>query len=814
MNKKILFLLSAAAMTASSISASPLTPDQALARAGKSGMMKAVSTAGNALNPMPVYSAGNETPLYYVFENKQSGFVIISADDVAVPVLGYADSGRWDANAMPPDMKWWLEQYGLEIEAASASAAPAAPAAVSRDYIAPIVKTLWNQAAPYNDMCPAVRSTKTYTGCVATAMAQVMKVHDWPATGKGSQSYTWNNKNISLDFSTVTFNWDNMLDYYTGRATDAQKNAVAQLMYACGVSVKMSFGTDESGALVTDIAPALVNNFDYDPSIAMAAREFYGITEWEDLVYGELSAGRPVIYSGSGADGGHCFVCDGYNDGFFHFNWGWGGVSDGFFRLSALNPNIQGIGGNASGFNDGQIVIYNIKKPVEGSVESTPVFGSTTMAGATVSGNSLTMSGIFCNYSTRDITGRFRLKAVSGQGGDGVLLSAFGSNMSLEPGSGFKTISGSISRLSEGTYRVYPVFVDEAGTEYPVLMPTTQLGYAILEKGLVSTVQVPASGEFTVNDVSLGSELYWGSDFSISGTIVNTGENDIVLPLYPVLLSSAGYNGILAMGSAINTEVPAGGSVPVEYIGNWERSVSSTKPADARYIGFVTLGPLVLSSAQYQQSYVGISVPLSVDLKDAVQTSVFLTDWTINNGDIDNVDRDKIPVSITLKCESGYFGGSLDVAIFPLAGGTSLYAFSSPVVFIPEGETKTIEFTGSFPTATPGRRYSAAVYYNQDRLSSGLLRFKIAALSGIAGVAADDAAVSLSPNPATTSATVSASSEISTVAISSLAGNPVPATVSIDGNNATIDVEALPSGIYIVTVSTENGTESQKLIKK
>lgn len=813
MNKKILFLLSAAAMTASSISASPLTPDQALARAEKAGMMKAVSTAGNALNPMPVYTAGNETPLYYVFENKQSGFVIISADDVAVPVLGYADSGRWDAATMPPDMKWWLEQYGREIEAASATATTPAPAAVSREYIAPLVKTLWDQDAPYNNMCPAVRTTKTYTGCVATAMAQVMKVHNWPATGKGSQSYTWNNKTISLDFSTVTFDWDNMLDYYTGRATDAQKNAVAQLMYACAVSVKMGFGTNQSGALVTDIAPALVNNFDYDPSIAMAAREFYGITEWEDLVYSELSAGRPVIYSGSGADGGHCFVCDGYNDGFFHFNWGWSGISDGFFRLSALNPGFQGIGGNTSGFNDGQIIIYNIKKPVEGSVESTPVFGTTTMAGATVNGSNLTMTGIFCNYSTRDITGRFRLKAVSDQGGDDVLLSAFGSNMSLEPGSGFQAISGSISRLSNGTYRVYPVFVDESGTEYPVLMPTTQLGYAILEKGSVSTVQVPASGEFTVNDVTLGSELYWGSDFSVSGTIVNTGENDVILPLYPVLLSSAGYNGILAMGSAINTEIPAAGSVPVEYIGNWERSVSSTKPADARYIGFVTHGPLVLSGGQYQQSYVGISVPLSVNLKDAVQTSVSLTSWTINNGDTDNVDRDKIPVSITLKCESGYFGGSVDVAIFPLTGGTSLYAFSSPTVFVAEGETKTIEFTGSFPTATPGKRYSAAVFHDQDQLSSGLLRFKIAALSGIAGVTADDATLTLSPNPATTSAVVSASSEITAVAISSLAGNSVPATVSIDGNNATVGVEMLPSGIYIVTVSTLNGTETQKLIK-
>lgn len=814
MNKKILFLLSAAAMTASSISASPLTPDQALARAEKAGMMKAVSTAGNALNPMPVYTAGNETPLYYVFENKQSGFVIISADDVAVPVLGYADSGRWDAGTMPPDMKWWLEQYGREIESAAATTVSTAPAAVSREYIAPLVKTLWDQDAPYNDMCPAVRTTKTYTGCVATAMAQVMKVHNWPATGKGSQSYTWTRKTISLDFSTVTFDWDNMLDYYTGRATDAQKNAVAQLMYACAVSVKMGFGTDQSGALVTDIAPALVNNFDYDPSIAMAAREFYGITEWENLVYGELSAGRPVIYSGSGADGGHCFVCDGYNDGFFHFNWGWSGISDGFFRLSALNPGYQGIGGNASGFNDGQIIVYNIKKPVEGSVESTPVFGTTTMAGATVSGSNLTMTGIFCNYSTRDITGRFRLKAVSDQGGDDVLLSAFGSNMKLEPGSGFQAISGSISRLSNGTYRVYPVFVDESGTEYPVLMPTTQLGYAILEKGSTSTVQVPASGEFTVNDVTLGSELYWGSDFSVSGTIVNTGENDVILPLYPVLLSSAGYNGILAMGSAINTEIPAGGSVPVEYLGNWERSVSSTKPADARYIGFVTPGPLVLSGGQYQQSYVGISVPLSVNLKDAVQTSISLTSWTINNGDTDNVDRDKIPVSITLKCESGYFGGSLDVAIFPLTGGTSLYAFSSPTFFVAEGETKTIEFTGSFPTATPGKRYSAAVFHDQDQLSSGLLRFKIAALSGIADVTADDATLTLSPNPATTSAVVSASSEITAVAIGSLAGNSVPATVSIDGNNATIGVEMLPSGIYIVTVSTINGTETQKLIKK
>lgn len=186
------------------------------------------------------------------------------------------------------------------------------------------------------------------TGCVATAMAQVINYHKYPEKGIGSNSYTTTTSglSVSFNFGATTFDWDNMADIYSLSSTAEQKTAVATLMKACGVSVNMDYGTGASGAMSAFVPAALVNYFGYDKATAYRERIWFSGQEWEDLVYNELATVGPVYYGGTTArNEGHAFVCDGYRaDGFFHINWGWGGQSNGYFRLSALDPSSHGIG--------------------------------------------------------------------------------------------------------------------------------------------------------------------------------------------------------------------------------------------------------------------------------------------------------------------------------------------------------------------------------------------------------------------------------------------------------------------------------------
>lgn len=337
MNKKLLALISLALPFAAA--AEVLTPEQALERAmGQGPELQAQSASNSSLRLIATRMADRQ-PAYYVFASQAPGFMVVSADDVAAPVLGYTDNGAYDETAMPPSMKAWLDDYAVQIAWARENPAPAGARFISRpEYptIAPMLKTIWNQDAPFNDQCPKVGTKTCYTGCVATAMAQVINYHKCPAAnGTGSKSYTWNGQTLSFDYAKNSFDWKNMLNSYEDSYTQAQADAVAKLMYACGVSVEMKYGTGSSEAATSKVATALRENFGYRTDTHVEYRKYYDVLGWEKLVYEQLRDFGPVQYSGQSNDGGHSFVCDGYNaGGFFHINWGWSGMSDGYFLLS------------------------------------------------------------------------------------------------------------------------------------------------------------------------------------------------------------------------------------------------------------------------------------------------------------------------------------------------------------------------------------------------------------------------------------------------------------------------------------------------
>lgn len=313
----------------------------------------------------------------HVFNIEGGGYVIVSGDDRTEEILGYSKTGTFDTNNIPDNMRAFLQEYidgiklldqqnlqeqSLNLQKHTYGERVRRTARAAKTSIPKLLSTNWDQYAPYALYCPRSGSKLTLTGCVATAMAQVMGYHKWPnATIAEIPSYTSSNQfYINAKPAGTTIDWDNIQNTYTcdysmtmtESSADASQKAVACLMQLCGQSVMMTYGTGESGAVTSLCIDALVNYFDYDSSARWVTRKDYSYAEWQDIIYAELAAGRPVLYSGQSAGGGHAFVCDGYDkDDFFHINWGWSGSSDDFYRLRLLNPYNQGAGGSST--NDG-----------------------------------------------------------------------------------------------------------------------------------------------------------------------------------------------------------------------------------------------------------------------------------------------------------------------------------------------------------------------------------------------------------------------------------------------------------------------------
>ena len=326
----------------------------------------------------------------YIFSS-DNGFVIVSADDRAFPVIAYSDKNPFKVKDMSENVYSWLKSVdkGIQNIADSKGVASEAvkaewksfakgnkPAEKYRSTVAPLITTTWGQDYPYNDSCPMVNEDRTVVGCVATAMAQIMNYWEWPHRGEGSRSYQLSRPigKVSANFGETVYDWDNMVDeFWIYKAEDStwtyeslwseeEIDAVATLMFHCGVSVSMGYGVDESAAYSEDVAPALKEYFDYDPNLQYVYKYYYTDTEWKDLLKTELNAGRPVYYDGDDGQTGHAFVCDGYDaNDYFHFNWGWDGYCDGYYLIGDLEPGTGGTGAGNGSYNDNNGIVIGIQ---------------------------------------------------------------------------------------------------------------------------------------------------------------------------------------------------------------------------------------------------------------------------------------------------------------------------------------------------------------------------------------------------------------------------------------------------------------------
>ena len=374
--------LVAVACCAMTMVADPVSPDVAQQAAAKFLQAKGASLEsgymqGRGMSRNITGTVQTETSPYYVFNATDSrGFVVVSGDDCVGDnfVLGYTSQGSFDENNVPANMQAWLDDVAAQITVMAGSGAKAQKLTV-HDNIAPLITSKWDQRFPYNAMCPMKEGGQSVTGCMATALAQVMYYHRWPqnaVAGPLPAYVNYMDGTTEDELPSVTFDWDNMLDVYDGSATQEQCMAVATLMRYCGQVDRMAYSPIESSARYPDL-DMLARCFGYSKGATFAFANNYGVQSWYDLLYNELREDRPLFFSASSTGGGHAFVIDGYtvDDGepYFHVNWGWSGNSNGFYKLTLMNPNSHGTGSSTTndGYTNSQRVCIGLKPAKDSS---------------------------------------------------------------------------------------------------------------------------------------------------------------------------------------------------------------------------------------------------------------------------------------------------------------------------------------------------------------------------------------------------------------------------------------------------------------
>ncbi|MFC4666656.1 C10 family peptidase [Falsiporphyromonas endometrii] len=324
----------------------------------------------------------DNSALYYIYNRgEHDGFVMIAGDDKLPLVLGYTLNGKFSTQHMPDNLKAFLETYQQNIKMLLKANKTSSNRLRSIETVNPLLGNIqWDQSFPWNAHTPKDSEGKNMpVGCVATATSQIMRYYKWPLQGEGKHEYIDSKSNVKrkADF-TKTYDWDHMPARYDDprTATKEEQDALGILCLHVGIAEDMGYGSNASGSFIQNVVRALRDNFKYDKRTKVINRNLKTQSQWETIIRGELNSKRPVLYAGYGQGGGHAFVCDGYdNEGLYHFNWGWGGMSDGYFDLNVLSPGALGIGGGSGGgFNEGQCIVVNFQPDKTQSTQAPNTF--------------------------------------------------------------------------------------------------------------------------------------------------------------------------------------------------------------------------------------------------------------------------------------------------------------------------------------------------------------------------------------------------------------------------------------------------------
>lgn len=488
----------------------------------------------------------SEESTYYVFNVESGGFIVLSGDDETVPVLGYSDKGRFHEDNMPEGLQWLLRTYDEQIKHIRESSRqptippshlPSSTAMTVRHNIEPLLTTLWNQGYPYNLLCPQYYNQdgslgdRCATGCVATAIAQVMAYYKYPEATIHTipgyvQHFDTNQGDKSVQLRNIPANsvidWENMLDIYGEHDTDQQQQAVAQLMYWVGLGCKMGYGPSSAAGFPEGVN-ALKRYFGYDDGTHIESRSNHTIRSWDELLYKELETGHPIAFAGTNSGGAHAFVLDGYDvEGLFHVNWGWGGMDNGYFRIDVLDPdNNSGIGASSTpgGYNMGQDAIIGMRLPDD-------VTAPADAYKLTVNDWEIRSSNVFfanyVNWSGVNADWNTGIARVTDDGSLVLVGKEATTHLSPNYYQGFEfTVKG----LPQGSYRIVPVSKRTSDQQWQTHV-NPDINYVEAEvdaDGQVSLTIHPTE-EVEITEIFFPGDHRKGNDQQVCATFYNHGE--------------------------------------------------------------------------------------------------------------------------------------------------------------------------------------------------------------------------------------------------------------------------------------------------
>ena len=802
-------------------------------------------------------AAGGATELVYfrVF-NATGGFVIVSGDDLVVPVLGYSTDGAFPSGQLAENVAKWLEGYVVEIREVLEADAPATQEVVlawqeamsgvsagerDTEAVSPLVQTKWDQQPHVNALCPGA----SVTGCVATAMAQVMKYHNHPAQGAGIHSYNAPNYGtLSANFGATTYNWTGMPN-----VVNSANSAVATLMYHCGVGVDMQYSPQVSGAyMISANSPssencaefALRNYFGYDQGMQGIARSNYSEQQWVNLLKVELDASRPVLYAGFGSGGGHCFLTDGYdNNNFFHFNWGWGGQVDGYFTVGALNPGSTGTGGGSGGYNSGQEAIIGIKPATgggggTGQLSTLALFNYVNPTSSTLYyGQGFTVSTNIVNNGTSDFNGDYAAGVFDASSNFYGFVQEFTGN-NLPVGYAYTndiqfTTTGLFSMVP-GNY-VIAILYRPTGGEW--LLVANNAGYSNLTPvSVINPNDIEIAKAITV---APGTTLAQGGQISVNLNVQNDGFNTFVgqygVALYNLDGSWAqdvglysetgglpsGYSYLapyLTLGPATVTIPPGTYLLAAQHNPNnsgWQLTGSSyfTNPI------FVTVTAAPIQGDQYEvnnnpgQAY---ALPVNFSGNNA---SVSTTGSSLHNA----TDLDFYKV--VLPSGNNY---TISARLHDAwnSGNGNTYSVDGIWSWSTDGNSWSNVFddvmTGNITIPNGGTVWFQVAPYFAGGMGTYLLQLNIQA-GGTVGIedGLDLANISIHPNPAQDRFVIDLGGfhgSTEAVQLIDAQGRMImdKAILQGTGARAEVDVSAIPVGVYIVHLLTDKGVWNERLI--
>ncbi len=545
---------------------------------------------------------------FYVYTDNGNGFVILSSDQRMPEVLGYSDSGTFPADSMPDGLRMLLSSYQDMANSLTKSTTflmeedPSATSGLPLEK-KPLLDTIaWTQDYPFNQDCPKINGKSTLVGCVATAMSSVMAYYKYPSQGKGSVSYTWNGMAILSNFSTRYYQWDKIRGRYPAvRYTDKSEGLfapeegkeVAKLCYDVAASIKMNFGIDASSSTNTAqlLPSSFINNFSYDPNIQVLYRTYFTRCEWLDILRKEISAGRPVIYCGrESLNLGHLFLADGYDaDGLIHFDFGWGGMSNGYYHLTAITPDEFGAGASSNnGFNIDQHIYIGVQPPTEEiSFLSHIILNKDLSASAT----KLKRTASFSVTSTiinkgRAFDGTYTAMLISQDGEQYALKTADAIQLTMDQSKSMNLSCLVPTTVPAGQYQLQIMAKDKRESEWQRAHSlTTVSSYFNARVTADSLILTPATTfSLLSGEVKATHDLYKGKQGDYTLTLTN-GDNE--------------FFGSIGIGARSGNSY----TVIAECIGSLEKGETRTFPLSSTVnlnAGEYTLIPLYLKSGKWE----------------------------------------------------------------------------------------------------------------------------------------------------------------------------------------------------------------------